>query len=149
MMVLVSEIIEFAKEPLVLCFDEFRYINDSEPTRVAVQFLVNHLPSSFRIMITSREKPNLLLGRLRSQRQLLEFDTSDLRFDLEETAKLFEGSCSPLLAERELNAWIKATDGWPVALTLSKNQLRSNRRLPEGNIEGSRRCPRLDRGLPG
>ena len=131
MMVLVSEIIEFAKEPLVLCFDEFRYINDSEPTRVAVQFLVNHLPSSFRIMITSREKPNLLLGRLRSQRQLLEFDTSDLRFDLEETAKLFEGSCSPLLAERELNAWIKATDGWPVALTLSKNQLRSNRRLPE------------------
>jgi ATP/maltotriose-dependent transcriptional regulator MalT len=131
MMVLVSEILEFAKEPLALCFDEFRHINDSNPTQEAIQFLVNHLPSSFRIMITSREKPNLLLGRLRSQRQLFEFDTDDLRFDLEEAATLFEGSCSPPLAERELKAWTKATDGWPVALTLSRNLLRSNRRLPE------------------
>lgn len=131
MMVLVSEILEFTEEPLVFCFDEFRHINDSKPTREAVEFLVNHLPSSFRIMITSREKPKLLLGRFRSQRQLLEFDTDDLRFDLEETAKLFEGGCSPPLTEWELKTWIKATDGWPVALTLSRNLLRPKGRLPE------------------
>ena len=105
-------------------------VGDHQPILDAIQFLVSYLPADSRIIIASRVKPAIPLGRLRIQRMLLEIDTGDLKFTPEETASILAGCCSVPLTDTELKGWYKATEGWPVALMLSSLFLDDDHRLP-------------------
>ncbi|MDO8735639.1 MAG: LuxR C-terminal-related transcriptional regulator [Thermoleophilia bacterium] len=128
--VFINEISGAATAPFVFFFDEFQLVKDFEYIAGAVQFLITHLPPDFRVVIASRGKPSLSLGRLRTQRNLKEIDTEDLRFTIEEMAEIFNGCCGRELDEEELKVWYAATEGWPVAIVLARNLLTVDRRLP-------------------
>lgn len=123
--------ISASDKPFVFFFDEFQLANDFENIRDAVQFLIKYLPTDYRVVLASRERTSLSLGRLRTQRKLKEIDTEDLRFTMEEMEGVYRGCCEKDLNEDELRIWYTATQGWPVAIVLSRNLLTIERRIPE------------------
>ncbi len=127
---LINQLGKHQGDPLVFCFDEFHLVNNFQPLTRAIQFLINYLPHEFRVFIASREKPTLTLGRLRTQRAVLEINTENLRFTIEEAAQLLTGCCLTPLNNRELAALHEATEGWPVALVLSRDLIDAEHRMP-------------------
>jgi len=120
---LVNELSSKSIEPCTLFFDDFHHVNDSGPVTSSVQFLISHMPSGSRIIIAGRERPQLSLGRLRTQRKLLEIGTEDLKFNLQEATGIFAESGGQPLDKHELESWHEITEGWPVALMLSGSVL--------------------------
>ncbi|MHB9112741.1 MAG: LuxR C-terminal-related transcriptional regulator [Thermoleophilia bacterium] len=127
----ITEMNEKITEPSAFCFDEFHLVNDNELLIGSIEFLFKHMPSNCRMIISSREKPAFHVGRLRTHRAVLEIGMEELRFTYEETAQLMDGCCNPPLDKDELKAWHTKTEGWPVALVLSRNALDADHRLPD------------------
>ena len=57
-----------------------------------LQFLLNHLPEGLVLLVTSRQRPDWHLARLRLSRQLLELSEQDLRLTAEESGALMAAS---------------------------------------------------------
>jgi len=74
--------------PFVLFLDDFELITEPAVLGV-VREVIDHLPRRGQLVLGSRSLPDLGLGRLRATGALLEIDTEDLRFSLEETQHFF------------------------------------------------------------
>jgi ATP/maltotriose-dependent transcriptional regulator MalT len=127
----IDELSRLSADPFIFCFDDFHLVNDIAPVVDVIRFLVSHLPPNCRMIICSREKPAFPLGRLRTQRQLLEIGVDQLRFTIDETGRILDSGGSTPFSDRELEAWHAATEGWPVSIVLAKSLLSPKRRLPE------------------
>ncbi|MDB5817994.1 MAG: helix-turn-helix transcriptional regulator, partial [Rhizobacter sp.] len=97
--------------PFVLFLDEFEVIQ--EPAVLSlVREIIDHLPRRGQLVIGSRSLPDLGLGRLRARGQLIEIDTEDLRFSVEETSEFFRlRQTEPVPAEALVRLHHK-TEGW-------------------------------------
>ncbi|RMS59629.1 Regulatory protein LuxR, partial [Pseudomonas syringae pv. aceris] len=65
-------------KPLLLVLDDYHLAQGPVLDR-CLQFLLNHLPAGLVVMVTSRQRPDWHLARLRLTRQLLEINEQDLR----------------------------------------------------------------------
>ena len=110
------------KQPFVLFIDEFEAIKSSIVLDF-IQLLISHLPSSGRIVIGSRNHPNLGLGRLRIRGQLLVLGVEDLRFSIEETRELIRSKKNLSLTNDDAIKLHKCTEGWVAALQLASLSL--------------------------
>ncbi len=79
--------------------------------------VVEGLPPTWCLAITSRVAPPLSLARLRVKNELAEFLAEDLRFSLDEALTLAEnhGDCAPQTTDQ---LW-QRTQGWPVGIHLA------------------------------
>ena len=81
---LLNEIATTAND-FVLVIDDFHVV-DAKPIDTALTFLLEHLPPQMRLVIVTREDPQLPLARLRGGGQLSELRVADLRFTPSEGA---------------------------------------------------------------
>jgi LuxR family maltose regulon positive regulatory protein len=113
---LINELAEL-DEDVFLFLDDYHHL--SEPAiHQGLSFFLRNAPPNFHLVLTTRSDPPLPLARLRAQKQLLEVDTTELRFDLSETDQLLSLehiAVSPSDVER-LHSM---TGGWPAALRLA------------------------------
>ena len=72
---------------IVLVLDDFHRLS-SGPARDSIRWVVDHAPSSFRLVLSTRTEPDLPLAALRAHGELLEVRAHDLRFTSEETETL-------------------------------------------------------------
>jgi LuxR family maltose regulon positive regulatory protein len=79
--------LEIVPHRFALVLDDYHRIT-APSIREALVFLLDHMPSQMRLMITSREDPPLPLSRLRGRGQLAEIRADDLRF-ASETARCY------------------------------------------------------------
>lgn len=109
--------------PFNFFLDDFHKISLSPASLVAVQRMIVEMPESVRFFIATRGRPRLALARLRASHSILEVGAEDLRFNADEIDEFFfGGKAAP--AERDGFARvIAATEGWPAALALVRNQL--------------------------
>ena len=64
---------------IIFVLDDFHVI-DASDVQDQMSFLLEHLPPSAHIVITTRADPSFSLARLRAQGQLVEVRAADLRF---------------------------------------------------------------------
>jgi LuxR family transcriptional regulator, maltose regulon positive regulatory protein len=108
--------------PFALFFDDFEHVTD--PTVLdLVRELVANLPRRGQLVIGARSRPDLGLGRLRARGQLLEIDTTQLRFSADEAAEFITGQRHIALGEAELATLYRKTEGWAAALWLASMAL--------------------------
>lgn len=112
------ELINLTETPLTLFIDEFEQIT-SDKVLTAVRELVASLSPGQRLIIGSRQKPDLPLGRLRVSGRLLEIDSEHLKFNSEETRRYISERLNCPLNTGELETLQERTDGWPAALQLA------------------------------
>src|ERR1700730_15086283 len=73
-------------DTFVLVIDDYHVI-DAKPVHTALTFVLEHLPPRMRLIIATREDPQLPLARLRGSGQLSELRANDLRFTRSEAAR--------------------------------------------------------------
>ena len=103
---------------LVLVFDDYHVI-DAPPVDTAVTFLLEHLPPRMRLVIATREDPQLPLARLRGSGQLSELRVADLRFSLAEAAAFLNQAMGLNLSSADVAALEARTEGWIAGLQLA------------------------------
>lgn len=80
-----------------------------------LQFFLNHLPAGLVLLVTSRQRPDWHLARLRLSRQLVELNEQDLRLTAEESLAVI-GRQPPGLRGQALDNLIQRSDGWVAGL---------------------------------
>lgn len=112
------ELISLVETPFVLFVDEFEEISSAQVIEI-IGDIVNALSPGQRLILGSRQKPDLPLGRLRVSGRLLEIDADQLKFSREESARYISGRLACTLDDQDLDTLQARTDGWPAALQLA------------------------------
>jgi LuxR family transcriptional regulator, maltose regulon positive regulatory protein len=110
---------------VLLVLDDYHLV-DSGPVHDSVAFLLENLPPSLRVVISSRADPPLPLARLRARGQLAALRAADLRFTSEEAAALLAESAGPGLPGPAVAALTDRTEGWAAGLQLAALSLRGH-----------------------
>lgn len=103
-------------KPLLLVLDDYHLAQGAVLDR-CLQFFLNHLPAGLLLLVTSRQRPDWHLARLRLSRQLLELHEQDLRLTAEEIGELLASQGASLPAE-ELANLQQRSEGWVAGLRL-------------------------------
>jgi ATP/maltotriose-dependent transcriptional regulator MalT len=119
---LVNEIYALA-EPLVLAIDDYHRITRPQ-IHDQLAYVVDHLPPSLQISLTSRSEPPLPLARWRARRSLLEIDAGDLRFDPAEAWELLNEILGLELSPDDVARLDERTEGWVAGLYLAALSIR-------------------------
>ncbi|KPX49428.1 Transcriptional regulator, LuxR family [Pseudomonas syringae pv. helianthi] len=101
-------------KPLLLVLDDYHLAQGPVLDR-CLQFLLNHLPVGLVIMVTSRQRPEWHLARLRLTRQLLELNEQDLRLTHAESMAVLDRHSSSLDSE-VLQSLVQRSEGWVAGL---------------------------------
>jgi ATP/maltotriose-dependent transcriptional regulator MalT/serine/threonine protein kinase len=108
---------------MVVVIDDWHHVTDPA-TIAALRFLLDNVGTGLTVVVTSRSQSGLPMSRLRMQDELVEIDSTALRFDVIESEE-FLVSLGGLDLERSDVAELAAkTDGWVAALQLASLSLR-------------------------
>ncbi|MEC5180541.1 LuxR C-terminal-related transcriptional regulator [Arthrobacter sp. CG_A4] len=121
---LVNEVAR-SRHEIILVLDDFQLIE--EPSiRDAVAFLIDHLPPTLHVMISSRSDPLLPLARLRARGELTELRAADLRFTPDEAATFLNQAMGLSLSPEDVTALERRTEGWIAGLQLAALSMRES-----------------------
>jgi LuxR family maltose regulon positive regulatory protein len=115
---------EHQNHSISLVLDDFHYLTDAALLKM-INLFVDHLPASVRLVITCRDVPAIHLAKRRACGQLVEINSQQLKFSLQETdsflnqsALLPEGNKTDGWSKDLLDAVYQGTEGWVTALQL-------------------------------
>jgi serine/threonine-protein kinase PknK len=120
--------------------DWHRVTNDA--TRSALGFLLEHGCHHLHLIVTSRTRLGLPLSTLSVRNELVEIDSTALRFDTRESTQLLHDRTGIELQEPDLVELEHSTDGWAAALQLVSLALRDHPHPHEliGHLSGGNRA---------
>ena len=104
--------------PFTIFLDDFGIIRSREVLDIVRQFL-RFLPPGKRVVIAIRGTPELGLGRIRAQGELVEIDLKDLRFTHDEAEQFIRQTQGLDLDDRDVEYIYRLTEGWVAGLQLS------------------------------
>jgi LuxR family maltose regulon positive regulatory protein len=111
-----SEVVEHA-EPVVLVIDDLHELRSADALTQLEQ-LLEILPSSARVVLSSRRDPPIRLHQLRLADEIAEIRAGDLRFSERETRELLAASGLDL-SDAAVAALYQRTEGWAAGLRLA------------------------------
>ena len=117
----------------MLVVDDYHLIH-AQPVHRSVEFLLDHLPGSLRLVVATRSDPPLPLARLRARGQSAELRAADLRFTFGEAAQLMAAATGLDLPEDVVVALGERTEGWVAGLQLAALSLQGRSDI-EGFVE--------------
>ena len=126
---LVNELAELSDD-VVLVLDDYHLIQ-APAVHASVEFLLQHLPPSLRLVLASRADPPLSLAGLRGRGQLAELRQADLRFTPREAGELLAAMAVAELPEVAVAALENRTEGWAAGLQLAALSLRGRSDIGE------------------
>src|SRR6478735_4189918 len=109
--------------PLTVVLDDFQSVTDRECLD-SIDYVLDHLPPTTRLMVITRSDPSLNLARLRASAALAEVRADDLALTSEEATDLLVGRGGLVLGPDEVEVLLERTQGWPGALYLALLWLR-------------------------
>ena len=108
---------------VALVIDDWHRVTGDESV-AALAFLLENAGERLRVIVTSRSRSGLPLGRLRVRDELVVIDATALRFDATESRSLLVDVGQLRLAGPQVEALAATTDGWVAALQLAALSLR-------------------------
>jgi LuxR family maltose regulon positive regulatory protein len=109
--------LESRPHPLVLILDDVHALGDKQALQV-LTIVAEHLPGASQLVLASRARPVLPLGRLRAHGALLELGSRELAMTRSEAASLLRGA-GVRVSSAEVDAIVARTEGWPAGLYLA------------------------------
>ncbi|MEI7845076.1 MAG: LuxR C-terminal-related transcriptional regulator [Chloroflexota bacterium] len=108
---------------ICLVIEDYHHIQREE-IHSAVQTWLEQIPPQFQLVLTSNAKFPFTLGNLRARGTVLEIKTDDLRFNLDEGLEFLRlHTIGQPLANNDMLALIKRTEGWAAGLVLAASIL--------------------------
>jgi DNA-binding SARP family transcriptional activator len=121
---LLGELPRLGEAPTILVLDDFHAVEDSRDAHEYVSRLIKDGPSWLHFVIASRRRPVLEISRLAAMGELNEISTDDLRFTVDETARLFADGYGMALEPDVLRDLDSRTQGWAASLQLFHGSVR-------------------------
>ena len=125
--------------PISLVLDDFHCVKEPQLLDQFCFFLDN-LPVGIRLVITSRDTPDIgVAGRL-VRGQLIVFGVKDLRFNRHDVARFFQETMSIQASEAIIDGVANRTEGWVaglqlVAISLRQSSLQAQTFLTESKLD--------------
>lgn len=119
---LINEI-HTSRDPMTVVIDDWHLVSDLA-TIAAMSFLLDHGCHHLQVLVTSRSQSGLPLGRMRVRDELVEIDSTALRFDEEESRRFLVDVGGLALDRHAISALQDSTEGWVAALQLATLSLR-------------------------
>jgi LuxR family maltose regulon positive regulatory protein len=120
---LINDLASIDRQVFFVLDDYYRI--ESPEIHQALDFLIQHIPHTFHLIILTREDPPLALSRLRARDQVVEIRAADLRFS-EKEADLFINEVLGLdLESGDIQSLLNRTEGWVTGLRLAGISLRN------------------------
>jgi LuxR family maltose regulon positive regulatory protein len=113
---LVNSLAEQGEVTLIL--DDFHRLQHG-PSRESVTWLVEHVPPSFQLVISTRSEPALALSALRARGELRELRAGDLGFSAHEANLLLNDRLGLGLDRDDVDELVERTEGWSAGLYLA------------------------------
>ena len=101
----------------ILVLDDYHLAESAEVNDLAM-LLLDHLPPSAHLVISTRVDPVLRLARLRGQAEMIEIRQSDLALTREEIGDFIKQASGVVLAKDEVRSLFRATEGWVAGLRI-------------------------------
>jgi LuxR family transcriptional regulator, maltose regulon positive regulatory protein len=111
--------------PFILVLDDYHIIT-TPAIHTNLQFLIEHLPASLLLVITTRADPPLQLARRRARGEMLELREADLRFTPHEATAFLNQAMALHLSGKEIDALEERTEGWIAGLQLAALALQAS-----------------------
>ena len=111
-------------EPVVLIIDDLHELRSTDAL-TQLEYLLAILPSSARVVLSSRRDPPIRLHHLRLADEVAEIRAGDLRFTERETRELL-GASGISLSDAGVAALYQRTEGWAAGLRLAVISLRGH-----------------------
>jgi LuxR family maltose regulon positive regulatory protein len=121
---LVNELAD-VPEQFVLVLDDYHAIEDGR-VHEGMASLIEHLPATLRIVMTSRAEPPLRVGTLRARAELNEIDAVQLRFSIPETESMLNDVHGLGLSSETVKRLHDRTEGWAAGLYLAVLSMRGH-----------------------
>ena len=108
---------------LTLILDDYHVVDGCAETEPIVRALLDRTAPGFSVIIATRSKPTLPMGRIRARGGVMTIAGADLCFDVEETTRLFRDAYHHPLEAEVVTDLHDRTDGWAALLTLVRTSL--------------------------
>ncbi len=108
---------------ITLVLDDYHRIS-AQPIHASLNFLLDHAPATFHLVITTRADPPLFLSRRRARSEILEIRSADLRFTSREAAQFMSDVRGLDLPAEDMTILTRRTEGWIVGLQMAALSLR-------------------------
>lgn len=112
----INRIAELGDELLVV-LDGYSWITD-ENVHDQIAYILANAPANLHLVILTSDFPPLPIGRLRVRNQLLELNSSAIRFTKAETLELFRKSSAIPIPYPQLEELYRFTQGWAAAVRI-------------------------------
>jgi len=103
----------------VLVLDDLHMLEGADDVHASLAALLDGLPPSLHVAVTSRSTPPLPVPRLRARGQLDELRAGDLQFGAQDAAALLRRGFGVTLAEGQVARLQARTEGWAAGLHLA------------------------------
>jgi LuxR family maltose regulon positive regulatory protein len=110
-------------QQVVLVLDDYHLVDNPEIDK-GLSFLLEHLPRTLALVISSRSEPALPLARLRARGELAEIDAQQLRFSDEEADAFLNQLHGLELDPADVIRLRELTEGWAAGLYLATLTIR-------------------------
>lgn len=107
---------------IILCLDDVHILKDS-PSLGILALLIENTGAKLHIIISTREMPSILMGRLSAYGDLTEILMQDLRFTQDEAKDFFDKHGPTDLSNSELVQIENGTEGWVTGLKITSMAL--------------------------
>ncbi len=111
---------------MALVLDDYHFIS-SPAVQSATAFLLEHLPSTFHLVIATRSDPPLPLARWRARGQMVELRAADLRFTAPEAAQFLNDVMGLRLDAGSVAVLEERTEGWIAGLQMAALSMRDRK----------------------
>ncbi len=122
--------LQSVETPLTLVLDDYHFVHD-ESIHAFLALVIERLPESVNIVISSRRHPALPLSRLRSRGLVQEVSTDSLRFAHEEIEQFLENTAGLTLQAYDIDQLAARTEGWVAGLQLAATALQEGVTIKE------------------
>ena len=119
---LINELAEH-EHSIILVIDDYHFVQSPE-IHNNLNFILDHQPAHFHIMLLTREDPPLALARRRARRQIVEVRAADLRFNEDEVASFLNKTMGLMLTAEQIAALERRTEGWIVGIQMAALSMR-------------------------
>ncbi|PTE08149.1 LuxR C-terminal-related transcriptional regulator [Mesorhizobium helmanticense] len=107
-----------AQGPVVLFIDDYHLADENDASATIIALLDAEFPQ-FGIVLASRTRPSLALGRYRAHGEMIEISVDQLQFSADETADFFRAARGVELSPDESRMMRQHTEGWAAGLRLA------------------------------
>ena len=118
----------------MLALDDFHLI-EHQQIADGLAFFIDHLPPNLRLILSSRQRPELPLTRWRGRGQLCHITARDLQLSRSDSETYLAARLGPEISQEQFTRLYERCEGWPAALQLATSWL-----ADRPSIDGSLRA---------